>query len=251
MFEPRFRLINESSSPTVDAYWLTHAGGGTNTLVHRMRAIKDDLRIQVRSPWMPAREELADVTFNGDLNEMASLLGERIAVERQGAEHPFVLIGHSFGSVLAYRVACDLGARGLVPHRMVVLSFPAPDKLVHKRELHSLSDNALIREVDTLFGGVPEGLRDDEAALRIVLPALRFDLGLLERFEFTPREPLDVPIVAICGIDDRAVNMAQTHGWHRMTSAPFRVRTMPGDHFFPLARMPEILRIAAWDVLPG
>jgi surfactin synthase thioesterase subunit len=254
MYEPRFRLINEPANSVADAYWLTHAGGGTNTLVHRMRTLRADHPVQVRAPWMPAREELADVTFDGDLNELATLLGAQIASERErdGSENPFVLIGHSFGCVLAFRVACDLVARGIMPHRLVVLSFPSPDRSSHEQQLHTLSDDALIREVDALFGGIPEGIRDDAAAQRFFVPGLRLDLGLLEQYEHSPiTQPLSVPIVAICGIDDRAVNMSQMQQWNRMTSTTFRLRSMPGDHFFPLGRMPEILQIALWDALPA
>jgi surfactin synthase thioesterase subunit len=202
---------------------------------------------------MPAREELADVTFHGDLNQMASLLARQIEAERnqQDSDDPFVLIGHSYGGILAYRVASDLSARGIIPHRLVVLSSPAPDRPSHDGPLHCLSDEALVQQVDALFGGVPQSILDDAAAHRFLVPGLRFDLGLLEGYEHVPADPLSVPIVAVCGMDDRAVSVAQMQGWRRFTSDRFQLRLMPGDHFFALARMPEILRIALWDVLPG
>ena len=85
-----------------------------------------------------------------------------------------------FGSVLAYRITCELVDRGIPPHRLVVLSFPAPDNLSYERQLHTLSDEMLVEEVDQLFGGIPENIREDKRALQFFVPGLRFDLGLLE-----------------------------------------------------------------------
>jgi surfactin synthase thioesterase subunit len=147
-------------------------------------------------------------------------------------------------------VTCELTKRGQMPLRLVVLSFPSPENLSHDGELNKLSDEQLVEEVDKLFGGVPEGIRQDETALKFFVPGLRFDLGLLEGYRHQATKPLQVPIVAICGTDDRAVNVAEMHRWQQMTTAAFRLRSMPGDHFFPLQRMPEILQVAVWDVLP-
>lgn len=245
MNHPCFRQLNDPSRPSATCYWMTHAGGGTNTLAHRIRTDVADSTITIRSPWMPAREQLADVSFDGDLNELAQILGDQIIADRESESVPFVLIGHSFGSVLAYRIVAHLVSKDVMPHRLVALSFPAPDRLSHEQQLHLLSDEELIEQVDLLFGGVPEGIRNDIDAQKFFVPGLRFDLGLLEGYEHQDEhQRLSIPITAICGTDDRAVDMAQMQRWQRMTSAPFRLRAMPGDHFFPLARIPEIMRVA-------
>ena len=255
-FQPTFRLIHDpdvEDGSVADVFWITHAGGGTNTLAHRMRTLNVDVNARVHTPWMPMREELIDVQFDGSLVEMASLIAGQIEAERSKLEKPkpFAVVGHSFGSVLAYRVTCELVQRGLSPHRLVVLSFPAPDNLSHERQLHTLSDEMLVTEVDQMFGGIPENIREDKTALQFFVPGLRFDLGLLESYQHEPKILLEVPLVAICGADDRAVYVAEMHRWKHMTAGQFRLRSMPGDHFFPLARMPEILEIALWDISPG
>jgi pyochelin biosynthetic protein PchC len=86
--------------------------------------------------------------------------------------------------------------------------------------------------------------------MKFFTPALRFDLGLLERYRHVQADQvIDVPITAICGTDDRAVDLADMQRWETMTSAAFRLRSMPGDHFFPLERMAEILAAATWDTV--
>ncbi|MCG8650841.1 MAG: alpha/beta fold hydrolase [Pirellulales bacterium] len=266
MYTPRFRLLHEPSSPVAEVVWINHAGGATNTLLHRVRALSPEHGLRILTPWMPAREELAQESYDGGLDDLAGQLAERIQQERseqqernerqergqQGEAPPLVLVGHSFGSVIAYRMACLLSAQGTVVHRLVVLSFPSPENLYHEKQLHALDDQQLMEQVDKQFGAVPANLRDDPGALKFFIPAMRFDIGLLAGYVHQQDAPaLTVPIVAICGTDDQAVDIADMQGWQQVTRAPFRLRSMPGDHFFPLQRMAEVLDVATWDVVPG
>ncbi len=250
MFAPRFRLIHDPASPRVDVVWINHAGGATNTLAHRLRGLDAPPPARIQSPWMPVREELLDVTFDGNLDEMASLLAGAIGQSRreQADDLPLVLVGHSFGSLIAYRIACELAAVQVSVHRLAVLSFPAPDNLSHQERLDDLSDEELVARVDEQFGGIPAHVREDSAMHEFFVPALRFDVGLLASYQHPDgAEPLSIPISAICGIDDPSVDVAQMNGWKKMTASQFRLRSMPGGHFFPLDRLAEVLEAACWD----
>lgn len=254
-YQPDLRCIHwcaDAHSSIVDVYWITHAGGGVNTLAHRVRVLNESSGMPDRlgNVWtlaMPAREDLAGQVFDGELDDLAEAVADAIVRQRaaDGFQNSFAVVGHSFGSVLAYRIVCGLVAKDLSPRRLIVLSFPAPDRLSHEQELHRLSDVELIDQVDALFGGVPEGIKNDVDAQSFFVPGLRMDLGLLERFRFDDRTPpLTMPVTAVCGIDDRAVDMAQMQRWQMVTSSAFRLVAMPGDHFFPLARAGEILKLA-------
>ncbi len=256
------RLCADESDSLIDVYWITHAGGGVNTLAHRMRLLAESpsTPANLGNVWtlaMPAREDLAGETFDGELDDLAVAVAGAIAAQRVADRPgvPFVVVGHSFGSVLAYRIVCHLTTSNLAsgnlasgdvsPRRMVVMSFPAPDRLSHEQRLHGLSDAELIQQVDQLFGGVPDDIKNDVDAQQFFVPGLRLDLGLLERFQFDAETaPLAIPVTAVCGTDDRAVDMAQMQRWQMVTSAPFRLVAMPGDHFFPLARVTEVLKLA-------
>jgi len=58
-------------------------------------------------------------------------------------------------------------------------------------------------------------------------------------------------MTAIYGADDRQVGISQVQGWRQFTTSRFRLRSMPGDHFFPLQRIAEIAQLGVWDALPG
>lgn len=252
-FVPEFRTILQPDAPAVaDVFWITHAGGGANTLAFRAKQISAKAPLWLSTPRMPAREEQLELSFEGELHDVAKRLADSIVAAHDAdgrRDLPVVVIGHSFGSVLAYRTTRELIQQGVIPHRLMVLSFPAADRMSYEKQLHKLSNQELIAEVDELFGGVPENIRGDEAALRFFVPALRFDLGLLERYQHqSDGQAIPVPITAICGTDDRAVDLADMQRWDLMTDADFRLRSMPGDHFFPLERMAEILDAATWDL---
>lgn len=249
-YQPSFKAIQQGNADGHTVYWITHAGGATLTLANRIKALGDPVADNVLALQLPHREEFSGIGFDGDMNALAGLAASQIANEQIANEQSanggrFSLVGHSFGSVLAYRIASELVALGSPPSRLTVLSFPAPDRLSHEETLHRLSDAELVQKVDELFGGIPDGIRQDVDAMAFFVPGLRSDLALLEGYQHEAQsQVLPVPISAICGTDDRAVNLAQMQRWQQMTSSPFRLLAMPGDHFFPLSRMREILQIA-------
>lgn len=254
MYTPSFRTIDSTAQPRAEVIWIHHAGGTTNTLAHRMRMAGSQCDIRLRTPRMPAREELVDVSFDGDLDQLAALLAGAIVEQRAEQQEPLplVLVGHSFGSVIAYRMAIHLARREIVPRRLVVMSFPPPIDLSHEQSLAELSDDELLSQVDQLFGAVPEEIRNDREAQQYFVPSLRFDIGLLARYEHDPEhQQIGVPILAIGGTEDRAVDVADMHGWKPLSSSQFRLQSMPGDHFFPLQRFVEVLQAATWDIQPG
>lgn len=240
----------------INVAWFTHAGGASNTLAFRFRQATQSGHlgthgrpVRVITPMPPLREEASGESFDGDLFDLATAYADALIKERESDPSPLIVIGHSFGTVIAYEVTRCLIARGILPHRLVVMSFPAPDRLTHETELHSLDDRALIAQVDDLFGGVPADIQNDPDSLKFFVPGLRLDLGLLERYRPSPDlAPLPVPVTAMVGTEDRAVNLADVQRWDLFTNSPVRLQTLPGDHFFPLARLPEVLEAATWDL---
>lgn len=68
--------------------------------------------------------------------------------------------------------------------------------------------------------------------LRVYLPSLRADLRMVETYAHTHREPLEVPIAAFAGLQDRLTDPAGMAAWAELTSRPFDLTLLRGGHFF-------------------
>jgi medium-chain acyl-[acyl-carrier-protein] hydrolase len=84
--------------------------------------------------------------------------------------------------------------------------------------------------------------------LQVFLPTLRADIAVIESYRWREEAPLDLPISAFAGLDDRSVTLENLLAWRRHTARDFRLELLPGDHFFPQTRRDQLLRSLARDV---
>lgn len=146
---------------------------------------------------------------------------------------PFVLFGHSMGSVLAFEVARERrrsGGRG--PAALVVSGRCAPQLKPRAPALRHLPDSELIHEVARLFGGTPARLLDEPELIQLMARGLRADLTVIETYRYAAEEPLACPILALRGEDDPWVSADELETWRQQTSAAFDSAQLSGDHFY-------------------
>jgi medium-chain acyl-[acyl-carrier-protein] hydrolase len=86
--------------------------------------------------------------------------------------------------------------------------------------------------VDERYGGIPSTVRTSEDLLRLLLPPLRADLQMVETYQYRDEPPLDVEIMALGGIGDRAVSPTQLDDWRHHSTRAFSIQLLPGSHFF-------------------
>lgn len=191
---------------------------------------------------MPAGIELMPITLpghDGRLNEppfrdIASLtnwLADDLS--RDAIDRPFVLLGHSMGALVAFELARVLRRRNLrMPSLLALTGCAPPQDLANRDRLHSLPDDELLASLDARYGGVPPMVRDHPALLKLLLPALRADLQIIETYQCIAEPPLDVPMLVLGGADDPAVSASQLVSWGRYTTEDCSARMLPGGHFF-------------------
>lgn len=125
------------------------------------------------------------------------------------------------------------------------MAMGSPDLITRRDSIVDLDDREFAEQLDRRYGGVPKTLRENEEAMRMFLPTVRRDLTLLESYDSSKREVVDVPITALAGTDDGRVTAAKMQNWKSFTQADFRLQMMMGDHFFPLSNFQQVLKIAA------
>lgn len=204
-------------------YCLPPAGCGANAFRHWPDRVAPGTR--VCPILLPGREtRLREQPFT----DMAALV-EAVAPEVDTvAPGVSVLLGHSFGALAAFETARLLRRAGSPPPALlVVLGAAAPPLPVRRRGAEGMVD--FLRRV----GGMPEEALAHPKLLRLIMPALRADVGLCEEYEYADEPPLDTPILALAGNRDALVPVEAVAAWEAQTTAGFRFEVLDGDHFFP------------------
>jgi len=158
-------------------------------------------------------------------------------------DRPFALFGFSFGALVCFELARELGVRRApAPVHLCVSGAKAPQLLVGRSSTHKLQDAQLIDEVRRI-GGTPEAVLENEELIAALLPAFRADFEALETYEYSGRPPLACPILALGGARDNLVDHPSLQAWAHHTAVGFELKMFPGDHFFIQESQPQVLEI--------
>jgi medium-chain acyl-[acyl-carrier-protein] hydrolase len=165
-------------------------------------------------------------------------------------DRPFAFFGHSLGALVAFEVARNLRARGIVPERLFVSGNIAPGIPDPAPPIHQLSEADFLQELQDL-NGMPQAVLDSKELLEIILPVVRSDFAVLETYEYEPQPPLDCPITAFGGIQDPRTSKSGLEAWCIQTNKAFDLLMVEGDHFFIDTARPLLLREIAHRLVKG
>lgn len=145
---------------------------------------------------------------------------------------PYVLVGHSFGSVIAFELARRLQRSGYaLPELVVVSACQAPHVPRPAPHVHHMDDAHLLRYLERI-SGIPEPIRDRSELLQVVLRTVRADFQALETYRHAPQPPLSVPLAACGAVDDPLVAPEGLRHWEAHTGRSFELHLLRGGHFY-------------------
>jgi len=164
---------------------------------------------------------------------------------------PYVLFGHSLGGIVAFEVARQLRARGRTgPQRIVLSACPPPHVPRLAPELAELPDEIFLARITDFYHGFLPGVLTDPDLVALVLPALRADVMMLERYQWHADTPVDIPLTVVGG-DRDVFDPALLAEWRQHTTAECATYRLPGGHFYfredlnrLLALLHDVLRTA-------
>ncbi|GAU68755.1 thioesterase [Streptomyces sp. NBRC 110611] len=222
---------------------LPHAGGTAGSFAGwagRLPAGVELIAVQY-----PGRQDRLGEEPFGDMAEMA----EQVARElRPLLDLPMALFGHSMGTGLAYEVAGLLEREhGFVVDHVFVSARPAPH-LIDGEHRHLLSDEELAAEMRGLGGPDAEAF-DHPELLPLILPPLRADLALLDRYRPERPAPLRAPITVFGGERDDSCPVSDLPSWGEITTAGVRVRIFPGGHHYLRDAEDEVVAAVSAEIL--
>jgi surfactin synthase thioesterase subunit len=166
------------------------------------------------------------------IDRCAPIAAEVAAIARGFEDLPLILFGDCMGTLIAYEVARKMRHDGIrLPAALIVASYPAPDHPRNEPPYHAAPLEELRARLARI-GGVPRELLQDNEMFRLMLPTLRADFSVFERYKYNPEPPLPIDVHAIIGAEDTLTSAAHLEGWERHTSARFALRVFAGGHFF-------------------
>lgn len=205
---------------------LPHAGGTAGAFAGwagRLPAGTELVAVQY-----PGRQDRLGEEPIGEMAEMADRLAEAL---RPLLECPMVLFGHSMGTGLSYEVAGRLErSDDFVMEHVFVSARPAPHRIDGEHR-HRLTDEELVAAMRRL-GGPDAEVYDHRALLPLILPPLRADLALLDRYRPERLTPLRAPLTVFGGEDDDTCPVGELPAWADATTASLRIRLFPGGHHY-------------------
>ncbi|MFI9201165.1 thioesterase II family protein [Streptomyces sp. NPDC053048] len=205
---------------------------------------------------LPAGVELIAVQYPGrqdrlaeepirDMSEMADRVADAL---RPLLDVPMTLFGHSMGTGLAYEVAGRLEREeGFVMDHIFVSARPAPHRIDGEHR-HRLSDEDLVAAMRRL-GGPDAAVYDVKDLLPLILPPLRADLALLDRYRPDRLMPLRAPLSVFGGAADDTCSAEELGAWTEATAADVRVRTFPGGHHYLRECEDEVVAAVRAEIL--
>lgn len=234
-------MIKPKTTARVRLFCLPSAGVGASIYRSWHEAFPPEVQVAVIQ--LPGRENrFSEPHFE----RMQDVVDECLMGMRNYLDLPFAILGHSMGAVVGYELMHRLRAEGLpVPLHFFACSHDAPDLVRDTRPLSTLTDEALVNYLDTVGGIDPEFLKE-RSYLDLMLPLIRADLRVLDKYEWHDRGPCDVPITAIVGREDTWAAVDKIRMWGRQTSSQFKAITIDGGHFLVRDNSAEIM---AWVML--
>lgn len=164
-----------------------------------------------------------------DMAEIVEALDGELAHLVEG---PYALFGTSMGALVAFEWARSLRRSGArLPQCLMAVAARPPHLADPGLRIHRLPTAEFERALQR-YGGTPEAVLAEPELMELMVPMLRADFTVVETYEHTAEPPLEVPIVALGGRDDRVVRPAELAGWARHTSGAYRELLFAGDHFF-------------------
>lgn len=212
-----------------------HAGGGVSSF-HSWRGVVPP-EWELLTIKYPGREARWSEPQARCLHQLADAITDAIMPL---LDRPTTFYGHSMGALVAFEVARRLRHRGHLTH-LVVAAHPAPQLAPDREELSALPTAALTEHLRAM-GGTPPAVLANPELLELVLPAIRADFALCERYQPRPGPPLTVPITALGGDRDERVAPTTLAAWRHQTEGPFAHHIVEGGHFFSYAPGPQLLR---------
>ncbi|MEU6788774.1 alpha/beta fold hydrolase [Nonomuraea angiospora] len=206
---------------------IPYAGSGSS--VYRSWAALSNFSLDVLAVPLPGREELIDEEPRQDVGSVLEAVLPQVLDWLDGRTETAVF-GHSMGGVVAYELAHRLVDAAVSVSLLVTSGSHAPWD-TPPNPIATLPDDEFLANIHRFAGYRPPAL-DDPEFRELMLPVLRADAAIRERYRPSSSRPLSARILAVRGDDDSVVSAADNARWAAATTFPLLQAELPGGHMY-------------------
>lgn len=229
--------IRSATSGQPDYIFFPHAGA-TPLSISRLVAFLPGA-VGVAVAVLPRGGDLDDGTPPVRVTDAAQCIARALAAVPATAGNRLVLVGNSYGALLAYETAWYLVHDAVSVERLIVSGFRSPLLPLADIPLHRLPLAQLRVELSARFGA-PCDAATAVWGGELAEQALRADLQACDTYHHRHDERLPVPLDVLHLTDDLSVSIADLQAWQSVTRFPVRLTPCASGHF-PWAGDPELI----------
>jgi medium-chain acyl-[acyl-carrier-protein] hydrolase len=224
---PWFQTHNALRNPRLRLICFPYAGGGASVFRKWPTFLPDG--VELVAAQLPGREARY---IEPPLQDIDSALSHLSAAIEPLLDRPFVFFGHSLGALVAYELTLLLRTRGLrMPEHMILSGRRAPSIPIGRRPFYDLPNEELIEEIRKL-SGTSQGVLENDELMAMMLPMLRADFAIHDKYRYRESAALDVDFSVFGGLDDISTTADNLSAWESMTTRGVRLSFFRGGHFF-------------------
>lgn len=221
---PAQRRAGPKAGPAPVLICFPPAGAGAGFFRDWPEALPDVRIVPVQ---LPGREE----RFGEPAEEDAFAIAREVsaAILREGWERP-LLLGYSYGALLAFETALQLERSGHEIAGVVTLARAAP-QTEPQASVADLPDGPFLDYVRRL-GGLPPEFEEMPELAELLLPVMRADFRANDGYAQPASTRLNCPIATIAGTIDPATEGGRDAAWAERSETDHRLVRIEGGHFF-------------------
>lgn len=226
-------------------FCLHYLGGGASAF----RQWSDNFppEIEICPIQLPGRENRIN---EQPFEDIESLVEKLTQILYPYLDKPFAFYGHSMGALVSFELARQLRRQhGLIPVHLFAAAYYAPDAISPFQKISYMEESSLISSLPRLLDA-PESLLKNTEFIQALLPTVKADLQIVGKHIYSDEEPLDCPISAFGGLQDKEVSYDDLSEWGKHTKSKFNLQMFPGKHLFLLSDREIVSQSIVKELMP-
>lgn len=221
-----FVIPSPNANATMRLVCFPYAGGSAAYYQSWVKRLPEFVELVIVQP--PGR---ASRLLEPAISTMPEMMKALLPFERELTEKPYVLLGHSLGSRIAFQFAIEvIQSGGTPPLHFIASGSRAPHTPKLSERICDLPDDVFLEKIEAM-NGTPVEVMQNKELMSLLLPMLKADFTIADNY-IAAKEALPCSITAFSGDSDTQVTKEQLISWSDLTTRDFNYAYFDGGHFF-------------------